>query len=283
MTSPTPIDTQITAVTVYTDRALITRTGQIHLNGTERQLTISNLPTTLDRESVRVGGKGNINVKIQGVTVDRQYTTEPVAERVAHLRQQIDRLEIDKRRIQAQLKTIELQADFVRGLRDKTQDSFSRSLARQQVSLSDAQNLLDFIGAKNNEYASANEDLYQQERSIDNQLYSLRCQLAEVETPHSKESFEISIAIEPAGAGDFQLELSYVVDRAYWTPLYDLRVQSTSKNIQLNYLAEIVQTTGEDWANVSLTLSTAKPGLGTIPPQLEPWYIDCRPPPYSCR
>ncbi len=268
------IDTQITAVTVYSDRALVTRSGKIQLTGTERELIISNLPTTLDPESVRASGKGSIGVKLQGVTIDRQYTTEPVADRIAQLSAQIDRLEVDKRRLQSQIDTLKLQADFVLGLREKTQESFSRSLARQQIGLEDTQNLLDFIGTKTTEYAFAGEDLRQQRQQIDKQLQSLRLQLEEVETPYSKESFEITIAIEPAGAGDFQLEVSYVVDRAYWTPLYDLRVHSNTKNIQLNYLAEIFQTTGEDWENVNLILSTAKPGLGTLPPKLEPWYID---------
>jgi uncharacterized protein (TIGR02231 family) len=268
------IETQITAVTVYTDRALVTRQGRINLSGTERELTIGSLPTTLDPESVRVGGKGNVAVKLQGISVDRQYTTEPVADRIAQLTAQLEQLGTDKRRLQSQIDTIKLQANFIQGLREKTQESFSRSLARQQIGLEDTQSFLDFIGTKTTEYAFAGENLRQQQQQIDKQLQSLRLQLEEVETPYSKESFEITVAIEAAGGGDFQLELSYVVDRAHWTPLYDLRVQSTSKTIQLNYLAEIVQTTGEDWSNISLILSTAKPGLGTLPPKLEPWYID---------
>jgi uncharacterized protein (TIGR02231 family) len=268
------IDTQITAVTVYPDRALVTRQGTINLTGTERELIVSKLPTTLDPESIRVSGKGNVSVKLQGVTTDRQYTTEPVADRIAQLITQIDSLGADKRRLQSQIDTLKLQSNFIQGLREKTQESFSRSLARQQIGLEDTQNFIDFIGTKTTEYAFAGEDLRQQQQQIDKQLQSLRLQLEEVETPYSKESFEVTISIEPAGAGDFQLELSYVVDRAHWTPLYDLRVQSTSKTIQLNYLAEIVQTTGEDWSNVSLILSTAKPGLGTLPPKLDPWYID---------
>jgi uncharacterized protein (TIGR02231 family) len=274
------IETQITAVTVYTDRALVTRQGMIILEGTERKLVVSNLPTTLDPESVRVSGKGSVAVKLQGVTVDRQYTTEPVADRIAQLTAQLDRLGADKRRLQSQIDTIKLQSNFIQGLREKTQESFSRSLARQQIGLEDTQNFLDFIGTKTTEYAFAGEDLRQQQQQIDKQLQSLQLQLEEVETPYSKESFEMTVAISilegyaNAGAGDFHLELTYVVDRAHWTPLYDLRVQSTSKTIQLDYLAEIVQTTGEDWTEVSLTLSTAKPGLGTLPPKLDPWYVD---------
>jgi uncharacterized protein (TIGR02231 family) len=268
------IETQITAVTVYTDRALVTRQGKISLTGTERALVVTNLPTTLDPASVRVSGKGSVSVKLQGVTIDRQYTTEPVAERIAQLTVQIDDLGADKRRLQSQIDTLKLQSNFVQGLREQTQASFSRSLARQQIGLEDTQNFLDFIGTKTNEYAVAAEDLRQQQQQIDKQLQSLRLRLQEVETPYSKESFEITVGIEPAGAGDFQLELTYVVDRAHWIPLYDLRVQSSSNTIQLDYLAEIRQATGEDWSNVSLVLSTAKPGLGTLPPKLDPWYVD---------
>ena len=224
---------------------------------------------------------------MEGVTTDRQYTVEPVVERIAELTAEIARLEAEKRQLQYQINTIVQQSSFISGLREKTETTFSRSLASQQIGLEDTQNLLNFIGAKNSEYALATEDLQQQQRQIDKQLKSLQLQLREVQTPHSKESLELRIAIEPAGAGAFQLEVVYMVDRASWTPLYDLRfqkannprpfalnVQQISDTIQLNYLAEITQTTGEDWSNVSLILSTAKPGLGTLPPKLDPWYID---------
>lgn len=273
MTSLT-IDTQITAVTVYTDRALVTRQGTIDLIGTERELLLTQLPASLDPASVRVSGKGQVAVKLQAVTTDRQYTIEPVAERIAELNTEIDRLEAASRQLQFQINTIALQSSFIYGLREKTETTFSRSLASQQIGLADTQNLLDFIGSKNAEYALATEDLQQQQREIDKRIKSLKLQLLEVETPYSKESFDLKVAIASAGAGAFQLEVIYVVDRAHWTPLYDLRVDRATNQIQLNYLAEISQTTGEDWTNVSLVLSTAKPGLGTLPPQLDPWYLD---------
>ncbi|HBE50619.1 MAG TPA: hypothetical protein DDW76_17915, partial [Cyanobacteria bacterium UBA11369] len=56
--------------------------------------------------------------------------------------------------------------------------------------------------------------------------------------------------------------------------VYDLRTSSTSKRVNLRYLAEVRQKTGEDWMGVALKLSTAKPALTTMPPKLKPWYID---------
>jgi uncharacterized protein (TIGR02231 family) len=223
---------------------------------------------------VRVSGKGSIAVKLQGVTVDREYAIEPVAVRVAELTTEIERLEAEKRRRQAQIDGLELQSSFIKGIGEKTEAAFSRGLARREIAISDTLELLNFIGHQHTEYAHAQEDLQQQQQQVVKQLYALRCQLDQLQHPQSKESFQIGVAIEPAGAGEFHLEVSYVVYGASWVPLYDLRVQTGQKTLQLSYLAEITQKTGEDWQNVSLMLSTAKPGLGTIPPKLDPWYID---------
>ncbi|MCC5626022.1 mucoidy inhibitor MuiA family protein, partial [Nostoc sp. CHAB 5715] len=95
-----------------------------------------------------------------------------------------------------------------------------------------------------------------------------------LQTPHPKESFSLVVGVEVAGEGEFELELSYLINRASWTPLYDLRFSTTSDIVHLSYLAEITQSSGENWIGANLTLSTAKPGLGTLPPKLEPWYID---------
>ena len=72
----------------------------------------------------------------------------------------------------------------------------------------------------------------------------------------------------------FELEVSYLVNRASWTPLYDLEVDTINKQLNLSYLATVKQSTGEDWTDIPLTLSTAKPGVGSLPPKLKPWYVD---------
>jgi uncharacterized protein (TIGR02231 family) len=38
-------------------------------------------------------------------------------------------------------------------------------------------------------------------------------------------------------------------------------------------VGEVRQHTGEDWSDVALTLSTARPALGALVPELEPWFI----------
>ncbi|MDF5709972.1 MAG: mucoidy inhibitor MuiA family protein [Nostoc sp. S4] len=268
------IESEIVAVTVYADRALVTRRGVVYLTGVERELIITPVPITLETESVKVWGRGTVGVRLQGVSSDRIYTTEPVAERVAHLTRQIQQLEAEKRHLQAQVDALALQFSFIEGLREKTEEPFAQSLSRKNLSLSETLDFLNFLGSQYSEYAIASGECKTQQQELDKQLQALYASLQKIQTPHPKESLSLVVAVEVTGEGEFELELSYLVNRASWTPLYDLRFSTTSDIVHLSYLAEITQSSGEDWIGANLTLSTAKPGLGTLPPKLEPWYID---------
>ncbi|MBD2499410.1 mucoidy inhibitor MuiA family protein [Anabaena azotica] len=268
------VQCQIVAVTIYSDKALVTRKGKVYLSGTERELVITSLPVTLETESVRVGGTGKVGVRLLGVNCDRIYTTEPITERVAQLTRQIQQLETEKRHLQAQVDALSLQAKFIEGLREKTEEPFAQSLSRKNLSPSETLDFLNFLGSQYSEYAIASGECKSQQQELDKQLQALRHSLQILQTPNPHESVILIALIEAAGEGEFELEVAYMVSHASWTPLYDLRLNSTDQTVNLSYLAEVTQNTGEDWQDVALTLSTAKPGLGTIPPKLQPWYID---------
>ncbi len=268
------LDSSISEVTVYTDRALVTRRGTVALTGNERELAIASLPATIDTESVRATGAGTVAVRLLGVRTETVFSSEPVGDRTAELTEQIQELETQKRAINDKITARKIQLKFVEGLSEKSVGFFSSSIAKQQVGLNETDKLLNFLGTNYLKYVSAIAQYERQQRELDKQIEALQQQLWQVQTPHSQQTFNIIVAVEPSGSGNFELEVSYVVMRARWTPLYDLRVNTTNNQINLNYLAEVNQNTGEDWTGVALTLSTAKPGMGTLPPKLEPWFID---------
>jgi uncharacterized protein (TIGR02231 family) len=268
------IDTRICEVTVYTDRALVTRRGTVGLTGNERELAIVSVPATLETESVRATGAGTVAVRLLGVRTETVFSSEPVADGIAELTQQIQELQTQRRAINDKITARKIQLKFVEGLSEKSVGFFSSSIAKQQVGLNETGELLNFLGTNYLKYVSAIAQHERQQHKLDNQIQALKQNFQQVMTSHSQQSFNIIVAIEPSGSGNFELEISYVVMGARWTPLYDLRVNTTNNQINLNYLAEVNQNTGEDWTGVALTLSTAKPGMGTLPPKLEPWFID---------
>ena len=73
----TELDTTITEVTVYPDRARVTRRGTAELKQGEHRLQVGELPLSLLPESVRAGGKGTAQARILAVDVAKTFYQEP--------------------------------------------------------------------------------------------------------------------------------------------------------------------------------------------------------------
>jgi uncharacterized protein (TIGR02231 family) len=84
----------------------------------------------------------------------------------------------------------------------------------------------------------------------------------------------VTVRVSAAQAGTLAVSLSYAVPGAGWTPGYDARVLSGERAVSLGYFGLVHQSTGEDWKDVAMTLSTAKPSLGGGAPTLSPWALD---------
>ncbi len=81
----------------------------------------------------------------------------------------------------------------------------------------------------------------------------------------------IYLAKEKVGTASFCI--SYLVENASWNPAYNMRTDSTGKELSVEYIAHINQTTGEDWNAVTVTLSTATPSMNAEVPILAPMWI----------
>jgi uncharacterized protein (TIGR02231 family) len=82
--------------------------------------------------------------------------------------------------------------------------------------------------------------------------------------------------LELAQPGTARFTLTYQVSQAGWTPLYDLRLNTTAEKPQMDLVfnAGVRQKTGEDWNGVALTLSTSRPTEGTQVPDPTDWWLD---------
>jgi uncharacterized protein (TIGR02231 family) len=84
---------------------------------------------------------------------------------------------------------------------------------------------------------------------------------------------QIVVTVSADAATSGYLDVSYMVNNAGWSPAYDLRADDISSPVKLTYKANVYQSTGVDWDNVDVTLSTINPNRSNIKPTLAPWYI----------
>lgn len=70
------------------------------------------------------------------------------------------------------------------------------------------------------------------------------------------------------------LEVNYFVLNAGWIPAYDLRANNTTDPMIVTYKAQVFQSTGEDWDDVKLTLSTYDQHYFASKPTMGIWRLD---------
>ncbi len=99
--------------------------------------------------------------------------------------------------------------------------------------------------------------------------------------PPSK--LEVRIDLAAAAATKATLRVTYAVRNARWVPLYDTRLDTGTRDrkpaLELVRRAEITQTTGEDWSNVALAVSTVRTARGGSAPDLSSLIVQYPPPP----
>jgi len=84
---------------------------------------------------------------------------------------------------------------------------------------------------------------------------------------------EIFVTVEAKNTVFADFTISYLQNSAGWFPNYDVRVADVNEPVNLTYKASVYQSTGEDWKNVDLTLSTGEPSTSGNKPNLDPWRL----------
>ena len=69
------------------------------------------------------------------------------------------------------------------------------------------------------------------------------------------------------------IRFNYLVNGANWMPQYNLRANPDKGIVSVEYNALMHQTSGEDWNDVTVSLSTAQTAMMAAPPVLEPMKV----------
>src|SRR5262245_20325334 len=92
-----PVDSRITAVTVYSDRAIVTRTYSSELTVGEHVLTFENLPAALLDQSLQASGRGVASATILDVSAKNVVSETSPNERIKALEEEIKGLARQRR------------------------------------------------------------------------------------------------------------------------------------------------------------------------------------------
>ncbi len=259
------IDTKITAVTVYRDGARIERSGAITLKPGAHKLRIPDLTRFLDKESVRVSGRGHASI-LSFDTVDSTVEASGYAKLDKLVKQQKD-FEKKKARINQTLARITIREQFFTQILSNSATEFSRWIPAGECDVAQLTSI-DTLTTTNL------EKLEKERAKAQTELKALEKELAivirEIEKfRRSVQQYEVTntiiLNIDAQKAGKCEFNITYFVRRAAWAPNYDIDLKEEAAEITT--FTVVINNTLEDWENVKLTVSTAssRPAVVTEP------------------
>lgn len=272
----TELATTLTAATVFPDRARLTRVGRVAAQPGAQKFMVSQLPLALVPDSVRAAGQGTARAKLLGVSTRLENFIETPSTTARELEQMIQAAEDNDAGLAAQAGVLEKEQKYLDGLAAQS-EMYARGLALRDRKPEELAALFSFISERSRALQADLLRLARERRDLAKERDRLKRELQQTQSARPKQRYIVIVEVDVLTAGDLEIELTYVVHNAHWQPLYDLRL--VGSNLELTYLAQVAQNTGEDWGDVSLTLSTAQPALALLIPELSPWYIQPRVPP----
>ncbi len=259
------LDSKIESVTVYRQRAQITRTSTIRVQPGENILTFSGLSQHIKPQSMNVRGEGE--GIIQSVRHRVSYLNRvAIPEKVQHLQDSVKAL-------QGELAVIS-DEKFVNETEEKLLLA-NQKLAGEQTGL-DVEALREMATLYRERLTAVRRSMRRlnlESQRLNEEINRLNAEINSLQRSRNQPTQEVVVVFVAEKAERVKLELTYLVDGANWNPFYDLRVSNTEDPIQLALKANVVNNTGIDWEGVNITLSTTKNAGNNTAPQLNPQYL----------
>lgn len=267
-------DHRISEVTVYPDRAVVTRHATVPLAAGEHQVFFENLPIGLDENSVRAGGSGS-GWKILGVELRRDYREPTQSAETVKLRDLIKATEEKKQDLTDEEGDLNQKRDLLNKLSREATASGNAEKDKElpAISVADIQKLVDYYGGEQNKISLRLRAVDRSRRALDKDLEKLRADLAKLENPGTPQNRRVAVTVQADTATQASIDVSYMLFNAGWTPQYDVHAKGESTKITLTSYGIVRQRTGENWSDAKIVLSTARPQLGTAVPDLDPWIL----------
>ncbi|KAF8324108.1 hypothetical protein DL93DRAFT_2176637 [Clavulina sp. PMI_390] len=270
------------AVTVYQhDGALVQR----RFPSGQNEISITRLSKYISNDSIRVEAEGSSSS--QHLVV---FDVTPVAPSSANPDPNPDGAELEnlnetKEALKASIAILEKQQAVLK----KYGDDIKPTGGNSNSAVFDPAALEQFLDVYGSRQAKIDEELVRLRKEYDvvhRRVNELNSKTAVANLARMMPSVKIVMLAKEDG--EATLILNYVVSQASWSSLYDVRAElptatsgkGSTPSVEVQYRASIRQTTGEDWDNVALTLSTASPTVGSTIPTLDMIRIaPVRPPP----
>ena len=260
------VPTEINTVTVYSRGAEIHRKGALNLTKGVHELKFPELSQSFDGNSIQVKGIGDFTI----LSVNSGYDylrNRPVPSHIDALK---DSLQWAQKEIQS------IGSDRSIYTQEKKLVESNRNVGSNQqgVTAEELRKLADFYRSRLFDIQKKLDALDYRNAALSKTVNRINKQLQEWNVKLNQRFGEIYVTVSANASTRAKFELEYLVNDASWNPTYNIRSEGSGDNLQVDYLANVTQNTGEDWSNIKLNISTGNPMRNASKPELHPWLLN---------
>lgn len=266
-----PVGGRVTDVTLYRGQALVTRTIPVAADFAGGELVVGDLPQQIVDGSLFA--EADEGIEVRAVRLRRRAVGAEPREEIRELDDRIDdtrdALELARKRHEV----VQKQAAHLDGLDGFVAPTATSDLARGVLDAAALERITEFTLEQRDALAARQVELVKEQRDLERELDLLQAKRNEVAAGSQQTVNEAVVFLDRQAAAAGSVRLSYLVNACGWQPAYTVRSTSGRGGVEVEYSGLIQQVTGEDWNDVSLTLSTASPALSAASPGLAPFYV----------
>jgi len=260
-----PIPSILQSATVYRNGAELVHTARASLRQGNNALIIEDISNNIDINSIRIGSTGSVTVL--SVEFSKEYLRPEISSPlIKKLQDSLDKVQQELEKVNVGIKTDMDMLDLL---------SSNKKIGGQQTGLSVAEliKMMDYYKQKSLELNAELTAGNTKAGRLKTAAGKLESQITEEEQKNTRTSGRLLLQLLSPQAGEVIFTISYLTPTAFWNPSYDLRVDNINDSLKLLYKAKLVQTSGIDWKQVKLTLSTSVPNQGGNAPILKTWFL----------
>lgn len=277
------IKSTVKNVTVFTQGAQVFRTASVTLSPGTTELVFNEISPFINPTSVQAGGKGNFivldvkhNIKYpEPPKPDEGSLPKEILAEIKLLEDSLTEAGFYHDELADKKSALQLEKDMI--IKNKLSQGEGKS-----DSLPVLKQAMEFFRIKLNDINAQLSKIKRQEQRNNTENVRMTARLNDLKTYKNSEEpkkkyepiHQVIVTVSAEEPVVCNVDISYMVSQAGWTPSYDLRSVTASSPVQLTYKANVYQSSGENWNDVKLKLSTSNPNRSNVKPALPPWYIN---------
>ncbi len=259
------VPAELKTATVYSTGAELTHNAKALLKQGNSELIIQGISSYVDVNSIQVNCPASVT--ILGVEFSNNYLQPDVANPV------VNRLEDSLEKINGDIARLDVSITTTSELLSVLKANKEIKGSQTGLSVAELVKLMDYYKLKSNELQNDLSALQDKKKKIQLVVDKLNRQIAEEQKKNTKSGGRLILQLSSAVSGQYEFTISYITQNAYWSPYYDIKVDDIRNPMKITYKAKIVQTTGIDWKQVKLSLSTSTPTQYGNAPVLRSWFL----------